>query len=379
MYFKSWPFRVVPESSSEVWADRKGLLKELNLLVKDPTEKEDLPSNICCFWGYIGAGKSHSLFYLKWLVEKSGECFFIFSPMPKQVRKFADLYQQGFFKPLSFLALSKVAADVWKGLSRGLDPRNELATLEKLTSEIAGGWIDFGQAIMNLGRIVALTGAVRDPVCLAVEAWLSGVRLSKTELRLLSVSDCIKEESDFVRATSSIIRLLTYRKNGCNGYRNVFWVLDDVHFLATLKTSPKAFNQVQQGLRDAFDACPNNLCLILSFASRDASKLDELLIEDLASRVSKRIQVPPLSDEEASEFIVDLINVKDFRKDDNEDIYFPYTKHAIEKTIELIKETTDCTPRNLMKWFENLTKAAENEIYPKRIDADFVSKTFSKE
>jgi hypothetical protein len=107
--------------------------------------------------------------------------------------------------------------------------------------------------------------------------------------------------------------------------------------------------------------------------------LDELLIEDLANRVSRRIQLPPLSDEEASEFIVDLINFKDFKKDDNEDIYFPYTKDAIEKTIELCKQTTDCTPRNLMKWFENLTKAAENEIYPKRIDADFVSKTFSKE
>jgi hypothetical protein len=106
--------------------------------------------------------------------------------------------------------------------------------------------------------------------------------------------------------------------------------------------------------------------------------LDELLLEDLASRVSKRLQVPPLSDEEASEFILDLINFKDFKKDDKEDIYFPYTKDAIEKTIEVCKETADCTPRNLMKWFENLTKAAESEIYPKRIDADFVSKNFKE-
>jgi len=377
LYFKSWPFKVVPERSSEVWADRKDLLKQLNFLVKDSIEKGR--SSICCFWGYVGAGKSHSLFYLKWLLEKANESFLIYSPMPKQVRKYADLYQQGFFKPLSFLALSKMAAEIWKRLSKGLDPRNEIATLEKLTSDIADGWIDFGQAIMNLGRIVALTGSVRDPVCLAVEAWLSGVRLSRTELRLLGVSDSIKEESDFVRATSSIIRLLTYRKNECTGYRNVFWVLDDFHSIATLKTSPKAFHQVQQGLKDAFNACPDNLCLILSFASRDSSKLDELLIEDLASRVSRRIQVPPLSDEEAAEFIVDLINFKDFKKDDDGDTYFPYTKDAIQKTIELCKERTDCTPRNLMKWFENLTSAAESEIYPKRIDVDFVSKFFGKE
>ena len=377
MYFKSWPFKVVPERSSEVWADRKDLLKQLDFLAKDSIEKGR--SSICCFWGYVGAGKSHSLFYLKWLLEKANEGFLIYSPMPKQVRKYADLYQQGFFKPLSFFALSKMAAEIWKRLSKGLDPRNEIATLEKLTSDIADGWIDFGQAIMNLGRTVALRSSIRDPVCLAVEAWLSGVRLSRTELRLLGVSDSIKEDSDFVRATSSIIRLLTYRKNECTGYRNVFWVLDDFHSIATLKTSLKAFHQVQQGLKDAFNACPDNLCLILSFASRDSSKLDELLIEDLASRVSRRIQVPPLSDEEAAEFIVDLINFKDFKKDDDGDAYFPYTKDVIQKTIELCKERTDCTPRNLMKWFEKLTSAAESEIYPKRIDVDFVSKFFDKE
>ena len=377
MYFKSWPFRVVPERSSEIWADRKDLLKDLDLLVKDSLEKGR--SSICCFWGYLGAGKSHSLFYLKWLAEKSGESLVIFSPMPKQIRKYADLYQQGFFKPLNFFILSKMAAEIWRILNQGLDPRSEFATLEKFTSEIADGWIDFGQAIMNLGRIVALTGSIRDPVCLAVEAWLSGVRLSKTELRRLGVSDSIKEDSDCVRATSSIIRLLTYRKSECNGYGNVFWILDDSHYLATLKRSPKAFNQVQQGLRDAFDACPDNLCIILSFASRDASKIDELLIQDLASRVSRRIQVPPLSDDEAFEFIEDLINIKNFKKDDNEDRHHPYTKDAIKKTIELCKQTTDCTPRNLMQQFEILTSAAENQIFPKRIDSDFVLKLFGKE
>lgn len=377
MYFGNWPFRVVPERSSELWADRKALLKDLDSLVKDPSEKER--STICCFWGYVGAGKSHSLFYLKWLAERTGESLFIFSPMPKEIRKFAELYQHGFFKPLNFFALSKIAAEVWIKFNQGLSPRNELATLEKFTSEVSNGWIDFAQAIMNLGRIVALTGSIRDPICLAVQAWLSGVRLSKTELRMIGVSAFLKEETDFVCAASSIIKLLTYRKDGCNGFRNVFWALDDCHYLATLKTSPKAFNQVQQGLRDSFDACPNNLCLILSFASKDASKLDELLIEDLSSRISRRIQIPPLSDDEASEFIIDLINAKPFKKGHNEDSYYPYTEEAIHKTIELCKEKTDCTPRNLMKWFEDLTAAAEKEIYPKRIDADFVLEFFGKQ
>jgi hypothetical protein len=370
LYFKSWPFRVVPERSSEVWADRKKLLSDLNSLVRDTAEKER--SSICIIWGYVGAGKSHSLFHLKGLTEKTAESMFVLSPMPKEIKKYADLYQYGFLKPLSFFVLARLAADLWSKLCEGLGPRHELETLEKISTEIAGGWIDFAQAIANLGRIVSLTGSIRDPICLSVEAWLSGARLSKSELRLLGISNCLKEETDFVRATSSIIRLITYRKNGCSGYKIVFWVLDDSHYLATLKTSPKAFNQIQQGLRDSFDGCPNNLCLILSFAARDASKLDELLVEDLTSRVSRRIQVPPLSDEEAFEFVSDLINSKDFRKDGNEDAYFPYSKEAIQRIIQLCKETTDLTPRNLMKLFEDVTTAAEEERYPKRIDVDFV-------
>lgn len=373
MYFKDWPFRVVPERSSEIWADRKALLEDLNSLVTDLTEKGR--STICCVWGYVGAGKSHALFHLKAITEKNSKNLFIFSPMPKEIRKYADLYVHGFFQPLNFFAVSKIAADVWSKLNQGLDPMNEIATLEKFTYEIADGWIDFGQVIMNLGRVVALTKSIRDPFCLVAQAWLSGARLSKRELRFLGVTNYIKEETDFVRATSSLIKLLTYRKNGCTGYNNVFWALDDSHYLAVLRRNTRAFHQIQQGLRDSFDACPNNLCLILSFASREASKLDELLVEDLSSRVSKRLHVPPLSKDEAFEFITELINYKDFKKG-NEDTFFPYTEDSIKKAIDLCIENTDCTPRNLMKWFDKLTTAAEKEIFPQEIRVDFVSKVF---
>ena len=376
MYFKSWPFRVVPEHSSDVWADRKSILNDLNLLIKESQERER--SSITLVWGYIGAGKSHSLFHLKRLAEKNPQNLFILSPMPKEIKRFADLYQYGFFKPLNFLTIAKIAGNVWSNLSEGLGPRNEIDTLEKISTEIAGGWLDFAQAIANLGRIVSLTGSIRDPLCLLVQAWLSGTKLSKSELKSIGISNYLKEESDFVRATSSLIRLLTYRNNGCTGYENVFWVLDDSHYLANLKTSPKAFNQIQQGLRDSFDACPNNVYLILSFAARDASKLDELLIEDLTSRVSRRIHVAPLSDEDAFEFITELINSKDFKKEGVGEVYYPYSKEAIQKMIHRCKEITDLTPRNLMKLFEDITTTAETEISPNIIDVHYVSEFLKK-
>jgi hypothetical protein len=361
----------VPERSSDVWADRKTLLNDLNVLLKDSQERER--SSITIIWGYIGAGKSHSLFHLKRLVEKHSESLFILAPMPKEIKKFADLYQYGFFKPLSFVTLARVAADIWGKLSEGLGPKNELETLEKISTEIAGGWVDFAQAIASLGRMVSLTGSIRDPICLSVESWLSGARLSKSELKSLGVSGSLREESDFVRATSSIIRLLTYRKNGCKGFKKVFWTLDDSHYLASLKNSPKAFNQIQQGLRDCFDACPNNVYLILSFAASDASKLDELLVEDLTSRVSRRIQVPPLNDEDAFSFVTELINLSDSKKEGITDYYYPYTKESIERIIKLCKQMTDLTPRNLMKLFEKITEKAEAEIDSVMITVGYVN------
>jgi hypothetical protein len=105
---------------------------------------------------------------------------------------------------------------------------------------------------------------------------------------------------------------------------------------------------------------------------------NELLIEDLQSRVSRVIQIPPLTLEESLEFISDLISNEKFRNEENvEDKYYPFTKESLKLTIQLIsKQGDDLTPRNLMKYFDNLTSRAQDEIYPNKITTEFVQARF---
>lgn len=378
MYFKSWPFRVVPERSSDLWADRKKLLRYLNFLLSDSIEKKR--STLYCIWGYVGAGKSHSLLHFKWLFEKKGRAATIYSPLPKQMRRYADLYQQGFFNSINFLSFSRISAEIWAKLNpKGVDVGGEMKALEKVNNEITDGWLDMAQVIMTLGKTVALTGSPRDPLCLLSQTWLSGKRLSKRELRELGISANIMDDSDFVRATSSVIRTLTYKGEGCDGYDSLFWMLDDCHFFASIRRqSQRDFTLIQQGLRDVFDACPNNLCLLLSFASRDASKIQELLIEDVLSRICFRIEISPLSEKDSLDFIVDLINNERFRKEEvrSSDAYYPYTKDVIKQIIQYISQVTDLTPRNMMKYLDEITTKAERKLYPKKIGADFIKSFF---
>lgn len=305
----------------------------------------------------------------------------IYSPLPKQMKRYAHLYQHGFFNAINFLSFSKVTADIWKKLNpKRIDEKGEMKALEIVNNEISNNWLDMAQVIMTLGRTTALTGSYRDPLCLLSQAWLSGERLSKRQLRDLGVASNLVDDSDFTRATSCILRTLTYKENQCNGYDTIFWMLDDCHFFAAIKrASQKNFATIQQSLRDVFDACPDNLCLILSFASRDVTKFKELLIEDLLNRATAQVEIAPLTLEDSFDFVLDLINNKKFGKVKAEDQYYPYTEDAIKSIIKYISQEADLTPREIMKHFDEITTRAENEIYPKRITPDFVERVFSEE
>jgi len=380
MYFKNWPFRVVPKRSPDIWADRKKLFQEMSAAFKDTVEKKR--STFLGVWGYVGAGKSHSLLHFKTMFERENKNIVIYSPLPKEMRRFADLYQQGFYNAVNSIAVAKAASDVWTKFNpKGVDLQEEMKAIETVTNEITCGRIDIASVILALGRGVTVSRSVKDPTCLLAQAWLAGERLSKKDLRSLGVSGNLSDDSDFVKAASSVIGLLTYQSDKFREYGSLIWMLDDCHYFAEIKKqSQRNFAAIQQGIRDMFDLCPDNLCLTLSFASGSFSIIKELLIEDLQSRVSRMIQVPPLSVEESQEFIVDLISSEKFRSENcQSDVYYPYTKESIRLIIQFVSKQSDLTPRNLMKHLDDLTSHAQNEIFPSKITGDFVKAHFAEQ
>lgn len=380
MYFKNWPFRVVPERLPDIWADRKKLFGELNSAFEDTLDKKR--ATLFCVWGYFGAGKSHSLLHFKTLFDRDGKSFVIYSSLPKEMRRFADLYQQGFYSAINPIVFSRVAADMWTKLNpSGVELSEEMKALDTVTREITCGRMDIASVLLTLGRSVAVTKSVRDPMCLISQAWLGGERLSKRELRSLGVSSNLSDDSDFVKVASAITRMFTCQFEGLHEYGSLIWMLDDCHYFAEVKKqSQRNSAAIQQGLRDMFDLCPDSLCLALSFASGSSSITKELLAEDLQSRISRMIHIPPLSIDESFDFVVDLINNEKFRTEKNkDDDYYPYTKEGIRLAIQSISRQADLTPRNIMKHFDELTSKAQNEIFPRKITSDFVKSHFSAE
>lgn len=368
-YFRAWPFRVVPERAPEVWADRKDLLQGYLRVIDELVNRKR--SLITIVWGEFGAGKSHSLLHVRWKVQSQLNCHVVYSPLPKQMTQFSDLYRQGFAGAMNFYDVAKASALLWKRVNpSGIDARMELESVERISKEISGGWSDFAQVISTLGRTVALTGSTTDPRCLAAGAWLRGQRLPTRELRLLGASSNLAYDADFVRATIALIRLFVYSSAQ---ERPFFWLLDDCHFMAGLRPSQKGLALIQQGMRDVFDGCPTNLGLVMAFASKDSSHLEELLIGDIRSRTSYKIEIPILNHNEAAEFIADLINDPATRLQTQNNKTYPLRSTAIQRFIDLLSATKDLTPREIMKALDQLVSKAEAKLYPKEIDDAFVT------
>lgn len=365
MYFLRWPFGVVPEDSPTVWADRDELKENLEKLLI--TAKERQRSVMLGMWGYVGAGKSHTLLYFKNVFENQHKTFVVYSPIPKQIRSFADIYRQAFFRNLNFVQFANAAGSVYSKHSHMKD----YELIEIFSRKITGNWLDMSQAMLKLGMAVA-SGGPLNPYISLINSWLGGVRLSKGDLRQLGLSANLTYDSDFVKAATTIIRMLTFSDAQSNGYPMVLWMVDDCHYLAELRRQSKTYVGIQQGLRDLFDACPNNLCVIFAFASGQASALEDLIITDLLSRIQDKVHVAPLNKNEALKFIKDLFLNKQFRSTNAKGDYYPFNPESARFLVDSLTGVADLTPRNLMKSLAFMVGKAEESIHPKIIEAAFV-------
>lgn len=370
MYFKEWPFQIIPERIPDVWADRKHLYKEMCDLFEGLHEKRK--SVIACIWGYYGAGKSHTLLHFKNRLEKEGNLF-VYSKIPKQIRCFLDLYRQAFASRLDVVLLSRIVNKTWRELMQN---GTEDEAFQTIYNEVSDNWLDFTQAIVAMARATMSTRYLADPLFRLSISWLMGERLGKRDLMALSVMRNIENDQDGARAIEAIVRLFCYRKEGTARSSQVIWSLDDCHFFAKLKDAQRTV--IQKGLRDAFDLCPSDLCLLMSFTSSEAQKIESMLIEDLQALIRRSpFQISELTKKEAIEFVFDLINNPRFGKEKRSQEYYPFTKEVLESTIESIHEVDYLTPRNLMIHLDALTKIGEKRMYPKPVSLDVVKRYFA--
>lgn len=370
MYFREIPFRISPERDTGIWADRKELKEEIVDLIEN--FHSNRTSRIVAIWGYYGSGKSHSLMYMSSLTREKAYGEFLYYPFPKGAKNFSDIYKQAFIPEFNFLSFGLVCKVIYEELKKS---SSYLKESENVSRSLAGGSLDLFKIIYNTGKLFSVNelGAIDDPYFLMTRQWLMGQKMPRSDLKKLGVTRSLDGDMDFVRTLSSIIRIMT---SSYAGGKVFFWAIDDCQFMEILDN--KTRNLIQQGLRDTFDASQNGLCLILSVTSKDPELVEGLLIEDLKSRMlPSKIQVSTLDKKEAEIFVRDLLNNPRFRSSRSTDVWYPFTHESIKEIISSISELTDLIPRNLMKYFDDITKEASVDGM-KLIDKEFVKRYFDR-
>jgi hypothetical protein len=361
-YFTKWPFRLVPKRNPEIWADRAALLAEVEPYFKFVESRENI-SKILVLWGAFGAGKSHLLRHMKWRLENDDSGFVVYSPFPKQrIRGFRELYQASFASRMDFHTLGRNVAYIWKSYDG-----DEMKFLFDVTEE-TDYWYDFAQVILTVGKLFINTPKISDPYFGLCRNWLMAEKLRAEERRTLGVKNDIRTDEDAIRLFSSLVRFLS----GRGEIKTIVWMLDDCHILLSQELL-KFKDIILYGLKTVFDETPDNLILLLSFATKDPDAVDEFLIPDLLRRIQK-IDIGAMTDEDAFLFVSDLLTTYQIKK---EPIYYPFEEEACIHAIITEVAKRGLSPGNLMGDLNQLVGNAEREIYPKLINFNFIQIFYS--
>jgi hypothetical protein len=376
MYFHAWPFGVTPEKHSAIWADRQDLFDILNDLFQNFAERKR--SYVQPLWGYLGAGKTHAIWHFSYLLEKEQRLTFIYSKFPTQVRNFLELYQDGFVPSFDFEVFIKNCSHLWNNLTQNKD---EEEAFFWILDQIAHKSYDFAQVVYNLAKMWSISPmkALRDPLFGSSRMWLQGAKLGRRDMSAIGVTNNIQNDSDAALALGGIIRLLTSQQSSEKGgvISPIVWIMDDSHVLFARPSKEQEL--IQRGIRRTVDECPTNLLILMSFATPDPEKISGGMIDDLKTvSAHSIIEVPPLSREEASIFVKDLINHENFKRHDVTDEFYPYTKEGLRSAIkEIVNKGVDLLPRNIIKCFEHLTDEAQKAKI-EHIDVQFVNLFFKQ-
>lgn len=366
----TWPFSVVPRPEHcGFLAGRAQLREDVTSLLRSLTRRDT--SSIHILWSWFGAGKTHSLYYLKTQAEalnaNSGNYFLcpVYSEFPRGAKGFLELYR-AFINAID----PQLLRDSF--LEASTSPAGS-AFYEKLLLDAP----DLASALRNLA--MGSTGERS----LALQ-WLRAEPVVATEFRRIGISQRLISAD---QAIQTILRIraiceIGVRTRGHPGLRLIL-LLDEFQRLG--RTSAMVVREVNGGLHSLFNACPTGLSMVISFSGKpDPKKLPDWLGQELRDRIgaTRVLVLPPFQEKDALQFIREVL--ANFRKPGlaAPHEYFPFTKQACERTIAfLAKKKTELRPRTLIHAFNAVLEFADPLIEKgqiAQIEADLAGKVLAE-
>jgi len=319
--FTYWPFSIVPRPGQDlVWADRANLKTQISRLARTLGRHDSVSLHL--LWADFGAGKTHTLFYLKQEAEKGayGSLLPLYSALPKGCRSFLDIYR-AMVRAIPLASLR----DAYKKAETSIG-RDELS---KNLSDI---W-------MPLPRCFAAIGILGEEQQLLALAWLQAEStVSTRQLHELSLVGRIKSTDDAVLALCGIVRLFNLA-----GHQRVLLMVDEFQRLEILRRQQQ--DDINAGLHGFFNACDHGMSLLLSFSFGAEENIRHFLNAELLSRVHPlRISIPTLTYDDGIAFLNDVIeHARDtgYRQSIRSEV--------VTSIVDAVSKKFELTPRRLLK------------------------------
>ena len=124
--------------------------------------------------------------------------------------------------------------------------------------------------------------------------------------------------------------------------------LDDLQ-----RASSKEVRDVNDTLRHLFDRCANRFCMIIALTA-DVTELQTMFFDYVLSRIIRQIELPPLGQDEAVEFVGDILDHNRINLQ-AERGYFPFERVAVENVAARIPEIT---PRKIVNAMHEVIEGA---------------------
>jgi hypothetical protein len=352
--FKYWPFSIVPEPGTDlVWADRIELKHQVTRLGRTLGKHDAVSLHL--LWADFGAGKTHTLLYIKQEAEKGsyGSLLCLYSALPKGCRSFLDIYRAivrgvppQIFRDSYQQAVSKLGRD-------------------SLTSSLGAIWPSLSACFSAIG----IGSETQQNIALA---WLRAEPgIPTRQAQELSLLGRIRSTDEAVLALLGIVRLFNL-----SGHKRVLLMVDEFQRVEVLRRQQQ--DEINAGLHGFFNACGRGMSLLLSFSFGVEENVQHFLNPELLSRVHPlRIAIQALNREEGIGFLNDVIGQA--REDAGA---WPVSDDVIPAIVESVAKRFRLTPRRLLKAAGAVFESADLDLEDgviSSIDANYIQDIASRD
>lgn len=345
---KWWPFNVVPDANkSLIWADRAGLLTQVTRLLRRLSINRSSSLNL--LWADFGAGKTHTLLYIRQLAQTGdyGQMLSSVATLPRGSRTFLDIYRT----IVRAIGVEPIVESYRSLESTGSSEQVRYAFSDSQNLPPVLKALDIGNDMM---KEVASRWLLADP------------SLSRAELRSVSIPDRIRTTDDALYALVGLVRLFL-----STSAPRVLIMIDEFQRTGTLRRAD--LNEINAGLHSFFNMCPEGLSLFLSFSFGTAANIKAHLSPELESRADPQIlTIPSLDKENSKTLISDLLANACV-----EGATAPFGEDVTDLIVNLVAEGGPITPRRLMHLASFILAEASLDLadgVTNRVDSDYAAR-----